>query len=282
MARRRNGNRLHAVAGLPGVELLEADFSGQPFGRHAHDAFAIGAIDDGVGGYDCRGARHALPRHTLSLMNPEEPHTGYAVSERLRYKMLYVTEGALRRWLDVKAVRGFRELTPADDGRAVSAGLARVHGTLTGPKAPGWRLALEEEVLGLISEVFSRHAGLRERRAGREKEAVRRTREYITQVAHEARKDGPAADGGLSLAVLAGRVGFHSNYLLQCFTEQVGISPYAFWLVRRIEAAKGLLAEGARPVDVAYQLGFYDHAHFIRTFKKVTGVTPGGFVVHGR
>ena len=26
---------------LPGVELFHADFSGQAFGRHSHDAFAI-------------------------------------------------------------------------------------------------------------------------------------------------------------------------------------------------------------------------------------------------
>lgn len=87
-------NRLLARPWLPGVELFHADFSGQAFGRHSHSAFAIGSILHGVGGYQCRGRRHALPAGTLSLMNPEEPHTGHAESERLVYRMLYVEKRA--------------------------------------------------------------------------------------------------------------------------------------------------------------------------------------------
>ena len=73
-----DSNRLLAKPWLPGIELFHADFSGQPFGRHSHDAFAVGASVQGVGDYQCRGQRHALPAGTLSLMNPEEPHTGHA------------------------------------------------------------------------------------------------------------------------------------------------------------------------------------------------------------
>lgn len=282
MGARRTGNRLHAVAGLPGLELLEADFGGRPFGRHAHDAFAIGAIDAGVGGYDCRGGRHALPRHTLSLMNPDEPHTGYAVSDRLRYKMLYVREDVVPACFDVGAVRGFRELTPVDDGRVIARRLAGLHAVLTGPAHPGWRLALDAAVLDLLAEAFSRYGGLRARPAGRETGAVRATRDHIldaaTRAATEAEDDAPE----ISLNALAARVGLHPHYLLRCFTAQVGISPYAFWLARRIEAAKTLMTGGLTPLDVAHRLGFHDQAHFIRTFRRVTGVTPGAFVVHGR
>ena len=42
-----DANRLLAKPWLPGVELFHADFSGQAFGRHSHDAFAIGAIVQG-------------------------------------------------------------------------------------------------------------------------------------------------------------------------------------------------------------------------------------------
>ncbi|MCR3823456.1 AraC family ligand binding domain-containing protein, partial [Pseudomonas aeruginosa] len=117
-------NRLLARPWLPGVELFHADFSGQAFGRHSHSAFAIGSILHGVGGYQCRGRRHALPAGTLSLMNPEEPHTGHAESERLVYRMLYVEETRLLGLLGRKQLpRGFGELNPADDG-SVAVGLA--------------------------------------------------------------------------------------------------------------------------------------------------------------
>lgn len=281
MARAGTANRLHAIAGLPGIELLEADFSGQPFGRHAHDAFSIGAIDAGVGGYTCRGVRHALPRHTLSLMNPDEAHTGYAVSDRLRYKMLYVREDLLARYLNVKAVRGFRDMTPTDPDGAVAAGLTRLLAAMTEPDHAGARLAVETAACGLLSDAFERHGGFEERPLGREAEAVRKTKAHILDMAEAARAGDAMAETNLGLAALADDLGLHPNYLLQSFTRQVGLSPYAYWLVRRVEAAKALLAEGRRAVDVAYQLGFCDHAHFIRTFRKATGVTPGAYTVHG-
>ncbi|MBF2949957.1 AraC family transcriptional regulator, partial [Pseudomonas aeruginosa] len=142
-------NRLLARPWLPGVELFHADFSGQAFGRHSHSAFAIGSILHGVGGYQCRGRRHALPAGTLSLMNPEEPHTGHAESERLVYRMLYVEETRLLGLLGRKQLpRGFGELNPADDG-SVAVGLARLAEDFQRSDA----LGLESRLLALLEQV---------------------------------------------------------------------------------------------------------------------------------
>ncbi|MBF3260938.1 AraC family transcriptional regulator, partial [Pseudomonas aeruginosa] len=150
-------NRLLARPWLPGVELFHADFSGQAFGRHSHSAFAIGSILHGVGGYQCRGRRHALPAGTLSLMNPEEPHTGHAESERLVYRMLYVEETRLLGLLGRKQLpRGFGELNPADDG-SVAAGLEWLAEDFQRSDA----LGLESRLLALLEQVFVRHGGLR-------------------------------------------------------------------------------------------------------------------------
>lgn len=46
----------------------------------------------------------------------------------------------------------------------------------------------------------------------------------------------------------------------------------------RIDEAKSLLADPARRiVDTAYEAGFSDVAHFSKTFKRVTGQTPGEY-----
>ena len=76
-------NRLHVLTRLHGIALFEANKAARSYSKHAHSGFAIGAIAGGVGGYWCRGAHHMLPRRTLTLMNPEEPHTGYAVDKAL-------------------------------------------------------------------------------------------------------------------------------------------------------------------------------------------------------
>ncbi|MBQ3028199.1 MAG: AraC family transcriptional regulator, partial [Lachnospiraceae bacterium] len=41
--------------------------------------------------------------------------------------------------------------------------------------------------------------------------------------------------------------------------------------------AKALLQEGASVTEACYRSGFNDYANFIRSFKKVTGVSPGKY-----
>jgi AraC-like DNA-binding protein len=259
-----DANRLLARPWLPGVELFHADFSGQAFGRHSHDAFAIGAILQGVGGYQCRGARHALPAGTLSLMNPEEPHTGHAETPRLVYRMLYVEESRLPVLLGRKALpRGFRELNPVDDG-AVAAGLLRLAGEFERDDA----LALESELLALLELVFVRHGGLSATaEARRDGEVTARLRDYL-----EAHYAEPVA-----LEQLAALVQRHPRHLIEAFRRAYGVPPHTYLLQRRVREAKRLLLAGEPPLEVALALGFYDQAHFSGTFKRFTGVAPGRF-----
>ncbi|MGH8354806.1 MAG: AraC family transcriptional regulator [Pseudomonas sp.] len=259
-----DANRLLARPWLPGVELFHADFSGQAFGRHSHDAFAIGAILQGVGGYQCRGARHALPAGTLSLMNPEEPHTGHAESARLVYRMLYVEEARLPALLGRKSLpRGFDTLNPADDG-AVASGLAR----LAEAFAQGAPLAVETELLAVLELVFVRHGGLRAALpASRDGGVTARLRDYLE--AHYAEP--------VSLGQLAALLQRHPRHLLEAFRRAYGVPPHTYLLQRRVREAKRRLLAGEAAVEVALALGFYDQAHFSGTFKRFTGVSPGRF-----
>lgn len=259
-----DANRLLVQPWLSGVELFQADFSGQPFGRHSHDAFAIGAILQGVGGYQCQGARHALPAGTLSLMNPQEPHTGHAESPRLVYHMLYVEEARLPALLGRKQLpRGFNKLNPADDG-AVAAALARLAAEFERPDA----LALESQLLALLELVFVRHGGLRPLpTTPRDGGNTARLRDYLEAHYREA----------VSLEQLATLSERHPRHLIETFRRTYGVPPHTYLLQRRIREAKRLLLGEVALAELALQLGFYDQAHFCATFKRFTGVTPGRF-----
>lgn len=259
-----DANRLLANPRLPGVELFHADFSGQPFGRHSHDAFAIGAILSGVGGYQCRGARHAIPAGHLSLMNPQEPHTGHAESARLVYRMLYIEEARLPALLGRKRLpRGFAELNPSDDG-AVAAGLARVAVEFERQDC----LALETELLSLLEQVFVRHGGLRALApAPRDGGVTARLRDYLEAHYREA----------LSLEQLGVLLQRHPRHLIEAFRRCYGVPPHTYLLQRRVREAKRRLLADEPLVEVALGLGFYDQAHFSTTFRRFTGVTPGRF-----
>lgn len=259
-----DANRLLARPWLPGVELFHADFSGQPFGRHSHEAFAIGAILHGAGGYQCRGGRHVLPAGTLSLMNPEEPHTGHAESARLVYRMLYVEESRLAALLGRKQLpRGFQALNPADDGQ-VAGSLARLAAEFERSDA----LALESELLALLELVFVRHGGLRPAAAAsRDGGVTALLRDYLEVHYREA----------VSLQQLAALVERHPRHLIESFRRAYGVPPHTYLLQRRVREAKRRLVAGEAPLQVALELGFYDQAHFSATFRRFTGVTPGRF-----
>jgi len=81
----------------------------------------------------------------------------------------------------------------------------------------------------------------------------------------------------VNLAWAATLLGRSVPHLVRSIKRQFGLSPYAYVVGRRVDRGRQLLLEGAPPAEVALSLGFYDHAHFTRHFKRHTSTTPAGF-----
>jgi len=265
-------NRYHHLAWHHGIDLFEAAFSTQTFSRHAHEGFAIGAIAEGAGGYVCRGESMVLPAGTLSLMNPEEPHTGHAVAERVRYTMLYVSETAVREVLGLRSLRGFATIAPPDRRLDVTGALGALAARLNGVQGPDWRLAVEEAVHEVLVRAFTQYGGAELRAAGREPAVVRRLKQRIAV--------GVEAGESLSLADLAAEMGLSTSYLVRSVARATGLTPHAHVLRQRVELARRLLLDGVAAAEAAVAAGFCDQGHMIRQFRRHYGVTPGALVRH--
>ena len=59
------------------------------------------------------------------------------------------------------------------------------------------------------------------------------------------------------------------------FRELFGTSPHRFLVMRRLDRARRLIAEGLPLADIAATVGFADQSHLTRHFKKCFGITPG-------
>jgi AraC family transcriptional regulator len=82
----------------------------------------------------------------------------------------------------------------------------------------------------------------------------------------------------LTLAELAREAGVHPVHLSRVFRRCVGegISDYVHRL--RVRAAcEQMLAPEASLADLSFTTGFADQSHFTRSFRKITGMTPGAF-----
>jgi len=55
----------------------------------------------------------------------------------------------------------------------------------------------------------------------------------------------------------------------------MGITPYQYILNKKIELAKGLLAEtDIQTRQISFEMGFASHSNFCHNFKKMTDRTP--------
>jgi AraC-like DNA-binding protein len=57
----------------------------------------------------------------------------------------------------------------------------------------------------------------------------------------------------------------------------LGTSPYRYLLMRRLDLARELIHQGRALVEVAYDAGFADQAHFTRVFRSAVGLTPARY-----
>ena len=65
------------------------------------------------------------------------------------------------------------------------------------------------------------------------------------------------------------------------FHSLTQMSPASYIVNVRINAAKTLLGTTDRRIsDIASDVGFFDHSHFIRTFKRIVGATPAKYRRH--
>ncbi|MGF1509223.1 MAG: helix-turn-helix domain-containing protein [Myxococcota bacterium] len=67
-------------------------------------------------------------------------------------------------------------------------------------------------------------------------------------------------------------------HLCRIFHRTVGVTPRTFHRHIRLEASRDLLRRGRPSALVAYDLSFSDQSHFIRSFRKQFGTTPGDYL----
>ncbi len=82
----------------------------------------------------------------------------------------------------------------------------------------------------------------------------------------------------LNVDMIADHLNFSAVYIRRVFKQGSGVGMPDVILRLRIDAARSKLLEpGSRVNEVAQQVGFLDTGTFIRSFKKVEGMTPGAY-----
>lgn len=81
----------------------------------------------------------------------------------------------------------------------------------------------------------------------------------------------------ITLDQLAARFFLDGSYISRQFKKHTGLTLRAYLLDKRILLAKSKLEQGNTVTEAALASGFPDYANFIRSFTKVTGISPGKY-----
>jgi AraC-like DNA-binding protein len=264
------------VPPVPGIaEVFHARMTGWAYPPHCHDSWAVLIVDAGAIRYTLDRRSCAADGETVTVLPPEVIHDGCpAPGQRgFRKRELYLPMTFLPATLVGAAV----DHTAIRDARLRRA-LAGLHDCLTSNDPPsevgpaawladrGEQLRVEAR-LSFVAERIAAHLGHRPPRREPEPNLAGRLRDLLDERLAEP----------VTLGAAAAQLGRSVPHLVRSFTREFGVSPHAYLIGRRVDAARRALLQGARPADVAADLGFYDQAHFTRHFKRHVAVTPARF-----
>ena len=100
---------------------------------------------------------------------------------------------------------------------------------------------------------------------GLTKSQLRKTQDYI----HDNLES-------ISILKLSKEIGMSQSHFSKLFNQSMGLSPYQYVIIKRVERAKKLLlcSENKSITDIAFEVGFCDQSHLTRHMKSILGVSP--------
>lgn len=249
---------------VPGIrEVLHATFADHAYPRHTHDDWTVFIVDAGAIAYGLDRRELHAPRHLVSILPPGVVHDGRPAGRAgYRKRVLYVATSVLPEALIGAAVDrpAIPDRTLWDEASALHDALGCVDDALEAET----RFALLADAIrssfGAIVPVTRRDP---------EPSAADALRDYLDGRLFEA----------VSLRDAAAATGWSEPHLARSFAARFGISPHAYVIGRRLDAARDRILAGAGLSEVAAEVGFFDQAHLTRRFRQFLATTPGRFRV---
>ena len=88
-------------------------------------------------------------------------------------------------------------------------------------------------------------------------------------------------EGNFGLTGIAEVMGIHSSYLSRQFKEIMGQNFVSYMNQYKIEKAQFMLLDTSLAVnEISEAVGFTTIQHFMKSFKKITGYSPGAYRNH--
>jgi len=261
-------SRIHQVeqhrSTVTGIEAMTL-VSNHHFPRHSHDQFGIGVMGFGAQ-RSWSGVGHVkASAGDVIMANPGEMHDGAPLDGQARgWRMIYLDPDLVAREVEEEIAGQAEIVRPVARDRLLAGHFARLFACLTASQSE--RPAREENLLYSLIYLLRKHGMARPASNG-----------PSPCIARALGRLDSAPDKPVSLAELAAPSGVSRFQLLRGFARQMGITPHAYLVQRRVRLARQLLSDGQTPDQAAFQTGFADQSHMTRAFVRQLGITPSRY-----
>ncbi|WP_417504907.1 AraC family ligand binding domain-containing protein [Marinomonas gallaica] len=247
------------------ISLISGQYQSFEFERHYHLDYHFGLITKGQQQFVCAGERYHVGPGDVVVMPPDTLHDGRSMAHSSYHSHVFSIEPE---WFDhflsesnIRSGLGFKSIVLNDSN--VFTLLRRTHLALrSGELSQLAQDCLPYESFSAVVSKYGQTKRLEERRIGRV--TLEMLRDFL--MAHLA--------DSVHLHQLAELCQLTPTQFQRHFKASVGMTPYAWFTRLRLEQAMKLLKTNLSSTEVAHQVGFYDQAHFSKSFKHTFGLTP--------
>jgi AraC-like DNA-binding protein len=248
-----------------GIEAMTI-VSNHHFPRHSHDQLGFGMIAFGAQRSWSGVGQVEASANDAIFCNPGEMHDGIPLGGKVRgWRIIYFDPALINRELEGELDGGIDVVRPVARDPLLAQNFARLFVSLT--SAHPDPLAREENLIRSLICILRRHGARRPPYSSSRSPSV----------AKAVRRLDSAVDEPVSLAELAALTGVSRFHLLRAFTREIGTTPHAYLIQRRVCDARQLLAAGEMPAQAAIAAGFADQSHMTRVFVRYLGITPARY-----
>lgn len=238
------------------------------FEKHFHDCFSFGVVTAGMSDYWNLKDKQNIYPHDVVVINPEELHACNPKATTWGFQMYYLDCAWLTELQQEMGLPSHGDFNYFSERLIRSQQLTKQIYQTTATLLNDVDAFKQEEAmieLGSLLSGFCHYGELRSRQLP----------QFVVKEIGEMLADAPQKQ--YSLKDICHTYGIGRSHLLQSFKVMFGVSPHAYQLNYRVILAKQKLVQQHDITETALACGFYDQAHFQKTFKRFVGQTPKSF-----